>query len=235
MDTDIVKLFERAFAPKDRSDTDLRSLTEDASRLWNRIQALLKNGLISVKIEEEVVKLACLMLQLPDRNHKSNGNGKPHRSTFKDRVQKAIDYLVTAETRNAATAEAALRNRRSNIQSDASDITMELFHPTAKLLRQLLEKRPATDEAKLLLDAINLDDFGISGLILYAMNQAKNHGGLSKVNEGFSKRDQYGYWEVMLKDGFHFEYVRRIAQHRLEHARQMAALLADEIREDHLL
>ena len=55
---------------------------------------------------------------------------------------------------------------------------------------------------------------------------------MTQLVEGAEKREQYGYWEARLKDGFHFEPIRQIARERLEHARQVAAMLTDELRQD---
>jgi hypothetical protein len=49
------------------------------------------------------------------------------------------------------------------------------------------------------------------------------------VAEGSEKREEYGYWEARLKDGFHFEPVRKLAKARLDNARQASKLLADEL------
>ena len=53
-----------------------------------------------------------------------------------------------------------------------------------------------------------------------------------QVAEGFEKREQYGYWDARLKDGFHFEPVREMAKRRLENARAAARLLLSETQED---
>jgi hypothetical protein len=50
-----------------------------------------------------------------------------------------------------------------------------------------------------------------------------------QVAEGNQKREQYGYWDARLKDGFHFEQVRRLARQRLENMRKAAKLLDDEL------
>ena len=56
--------------------------------------------------------------------------------------------------------------------------------------------------------------------------------GISQVMEAADKREQYGYWEARLKDGFHFEQTRAVAKKRLEHTRRAATLLLGELRED---
>jgi hypothetical protein len=52
------------------------------------------------------------------------------------------------------------------------------------------------------------------------------------VADGAEKREQYGYWDARLKDGFHFEPVRQMAKRRVEHAREVARLLLEELKED---
>ena len=55
---------------------------------------------------------------------------------------------------------------------------------------------------------------------------------VKQVAEGCEKREQYGYWDARLRDGFHFEPIRRIAKRRLEHTRQVCKLLGEELEED---
>ena len=213
--TDIISICARFLAPKSHNDSANSQLDEDAMRLYNRIQVLVKKGSLQLTIDPEAIKLACLLLQLPS----PSGNGKPHRNTFKDRIHKAV---------------AAIQNLSATANED-SGIDTSVLSVTARLLGQLLDRTPGSVEAKLLVDSMNLDDFGVTGIILHAIHQARNHGGLMQVSQGIDKRDQYGYWDALLKDGFHFEHVRRIAVQRLERARQTATLLTEEIREDQSL
>jgi hypothetical protein len=61
---------------------------------------------------------------------------------------------------------------------------------------------------------------------------ARQGDGLKQFVEGLDKREQYGYWEARLKDGFHFEPIRQIAKRRLARAREVARMLTDELKED---
>ena len=61
---------------------------------------------------------------------------------------------------------------------------------------------------------------------------ARQGDGVVKLADGTEKREQYGYWEARLKDGFHFELVRQIATRRLDHARAAAKMLVEELKED---
>jgi hypothetical protein len=90
-------------------------------------------------------------------------------------------------------------------------------------------RNPASEESKLLADALNLDDFGVIGFVTRAIQLGRQGDGVNQVAEGNDKREQYGYWDARLKDGFHFEPVRRLARQRLENARKVAKLLSDEL------
>jgi hypothetical protein len=88
------------------------------------------------------------------------------------------------------------------------------------------------EDAKLLADALNLEDFGVIGLMMQMTHLARQGDGVLQLSDGAEKREQYGYWDARLKDGFHFEPVRQIARRRLEHARRVATMLADELKDD---
>jgi len=60
---------------------------------------------------------------------------------------------------------------------------------------------------------------------------AQGGGGVALVADGCRKRQQYGYWEARLKDGFHYEAVREMARQRLQHTMQVCAMLEEELRE----
>jgi hypothetical protein len=74
--------------------------------------------------------------------------------------------------------------------------------------------------------------FGVIGFVNRAIQLGRQGDGVSQVVDANQKRETYGYWDARLKDGFHFEPVRRIAKQRLEHLRQVAKLLEDELRDD---
>jgi hypothetical protein len=91
---------------------------------------------------------------------------------------------------------------------------------------------PVLEDARLLADAVNLEDFGLTGLVGQMIQLARQGDGIKQLVEGFEKREEYGYWEARLKDGFHFEPVRQIAKRRLARARQVATMLVEELKED---
>ena len=111
----------------------------------------------------------------------------------------------------------------------------DLLERATKILREMPQRSTKMDEAKLLADAVNLDDFGITGLVMQAMQLAKQNAGVEQVADGFEKRREYGYWEARLKDGFFFDAVRKLAIARLRRASEMVDLLLNELREDQAL
>ena len=107
-----------------------------------------------------------------------------------------------------------------------------LLDRTARLLREAPHRPPMLDDAKVLADAVNLEDFGVVGLVQQVIQLARHGQGVAQLADGLEKREQYGYWDARLKDGFHFGPVRDQARRRLEHARQTAALLREELADD---
>ncbi|HEX8524294.1 MAG TPA: hypothetical protein VF669_18710 [Tepidisphaeraceae bacterium] len=183
-------------------------LVDDAQRLFNRVQSFLALDLIPQDADSEAMEVACYALQLPMRDSKLLPTGKLGRTNLRDRVEQSAEILISTLSR---------------------DIEDELLERVTRLLLQLPQRSPAQPEARLLADALNLDDFGISGFVLRAIQLGLQGAGMTQVMESTEKRDEYGYWEARLKDGFHFEPVRQIARRRLERARQVHKLLREEL------
>src|SRR5262249_30392561 len=114
----------------------------------------------------------------------------------------------------------------------ADDVEEELLDRATRLLLETPHRAPMLEDARILADAMNLDDFGLVGLVGQMIQLARQGDGVMQLTEGLEKREQYGYWEARLKDGFHFEPVRQIAKRRLARARQVATMLAEELKED---
>ncbi len=101
-----------------------------------------------------------------------------------------------------------------------------------RLLQELPQRPPVLDEAKVLADAVNLDDFGAGGSLRLAGELATRGHGISSVARGWETRHDYGYWRSRLNDGFHFAASRAIARRRLDNARRLFEMLAEERDED---
>ncbi len=195
----------------DDSGTRAVRLIEDARRLWGRVQRFILMKLGPVEPERESLELACYALQLPLRHARAVAGIRTRQIGLRERAEQAAELLIAA------------------VAGRAPD---QLIDRTVRLLRELPHRNPMLDESRLLSDAVNLDDFGITGMILQAMQLGRQHAGLPQLIEAFDKRRQYGYWEARLKDSFHFEVVRDLARQRLSLAQTTADLLAHELEED---
>jgi hypothetical protein len=195
----------------DDNNTRDPRLVDDALRLWLRIEKFVSLHLVADP-DLEALELACYALQLPQKplSRPATG-GKMARTNLKDRTEQAAELLVTV------------------LENEADEA---LLDRATRLLHETPHKSPMVEDARLLADAINLEDFGVVGMILQTIQLARQGDGVKQVAEGAEKRDQYGYWNARLKDGFHFEPIRQIARRRVENARQLAALLLRELQED---
>ena len=212
VDKKIMVPLERALRALDDAPTGGPRLVDDAARLWRRAQKFLTMNLANPHdVQLDSLELACYAVHLPLRGGKNSVRAKLGRTPLKDRTEQAAEMLLGLV---ADVADEALLDR------------------TARVLHEVPQRQPALDEAKLLADAINLEDFSVVGLFTQTVELARNGDGVHQLVDGVQKREQYGYWSARLKDGFHFEPVRQIAQQRLERVRNVALLLSKELAED---
>ena len=211
MDAKVRQRLLKALAVVDEHGTVGARLVDDATRLWRRVEGFMKMGLVGPELDVEAMEVACYALQLPMRDRRLLPAGKLGRTNLRERVEQAAELLVTVMGKEADEA---------------------LMDRVTVLLPQLPQRTPASNEGKLLADAVNLDDFGVTGWVTRIIQIGIQGGGMSQVTEAADKREEYGYWEARLKDGFHFEPIRQIARRRLERARQIHKLLSDELSGD---
>ena len=214
LDVKLRARLERALRVVDDYGTTGPRLVQDARRLWSRIGTFVAMGLVPDspgRDELEALELASYALQLPQRRTRTLSTGKPGRSTLRDRAEEAAELLIGLAS---ADADEALLDR------------------TTRILQEMPHRSPMLDEARLLADAVNLDDFGMLGITQQAVQHARHGEGVAKLAYWLDRQEQYGYWEARLKDGFHFEAVRQIAQRRLDNARKVAGMLREELEED---
>jgi hypothetical protein len=194
----------------DQQGTHGPRLVDNAKRLWKRIEKFAAMDLVA-EPDMNALELACYAMQLPMRQSKPPSSGKLGRTNLRERAEQAAELLVTLF---------------------AGEIDEDLLDRATRLLHETPHRPPVMEDARLLADAVNLDDFGITGLIVQMIQLARQGGGVMQLADAWEKREEYGYWEARLKDGFHFEPVRQIAKRRLARARQMATMLAEELKED---
>ena len=189
-----------------------RQATEVA-KLVDRVHKLIALTGISPAggLDLDSLDLACHALHLPPRRGRSAPDGRAVRSSLRQRSEDAIEMLIRVA---------------------GKEVGEELLERTARLLREMHHRTPSLPEARVLADAVSLDDFGAVGLLRLAVETGRRGGNLLDVADGIDKRIQYGYWEARLKEGFHFSQTREIARRRLEHSKQFAQMLRGELAED---
>jgi hypothetical protein len=212
LDSKIRRILQQSLSTVDEHQTPGARLQEDAERLFNLCRKFLSMNLISAETADiEALETACFALQLPQRQSKPPTAGRLGRSNLKDRAEQSAELMVTL------------------FDGKIEDM---LLDRAARLLHEMPHKSPVPEEARLLADAINLDEFGLVGLINQMIQLARQGDGVNQLAEGCEKRDQYGYWDARLKEGFHFEPIRQLARRRVNNARQAARMLLDELNED---
>lgn len=182
-------------------------LLDDARRLWKQVDHWVARHLVSPDCDRPALELACYALQLPLKEKSIPCVGRYGQVNLRERAEQAAEGLLSELT-------------------DAGD--EGLLDRTTDLLHDVPSRQPSRDEAKLLADVINLDDFGVTGAVRQALLLALMGQGLDQLLEAAEKRDAYGYWEARLKDGFHFGPTREAARRRLARSRQFLELLRVE-------
>jgi hypothetical protein len=85
----------------------------------------------------------------------------------------------------------------------------------AEAVRQCNDRSTSLLEAQLLAEAENLDDMGT----MYVLRQLRQCQGdarpLRQLVATWQRQQEYGYWEVRIRDGFRFETTRALARERL--------------------
>jgi hypothetical protein len=201
---------QQALAVVDEHGTMGPRLIDDAVRLFARIGKFVAMKLVAEGVDLDALELACYAIQLQARRTRSLPTGRVARTSLRERAEEAAELLLSLDL----------------------DVDEELLDRTTRVLLEMPHRSPMLDESKLLADAVNLDDFGITGLVQQAIQTSRQGDGIVQFADGLQKREQYGYWDARLKDGFHFAPIRQIARRRLDNARHVALLLLAEMRDD---
>ena len=191
--------------------SDAPRLDADARRLWRRVRRFARDGLVRTPPDDAALELACWALQLPMRRGEDVAVGRLGIGNLRDRAELAAQRLV---------------------EELADDADADLLDRTARLLHETPGRPPVLEEAKLLADAVNLDDFGAGGALRQLAELAVRGEGVDTLLDAWHKGRDYGYWQARLADGFHFPAVRRLARRRLDNARRLFDLLDEERAED---
>jgi hypothetical protein len=184
-------------------------LLDDAHRLWRNCSFWISRHIVNPDCDLAAIELACYALQLPMKEKGIACVGKYGQVNLRERAEQAAEELV----------------------SELGDVNEKLLDGTSDLLHDVPLRSSTREEAKLLADVINLDDFGVTGVVNQTLLLALLGQGQDQLLEACEKRDAYGYWEARLKDGFHFGPTRETARRRLTRARQAVTMLREEVAE----
>src|SRR4051812_6577993 len=175
LDAKLRRRLEQTLRVVDDHATQGPRLVDDALRLCNRCQRFIAMRLVGAEPDLDALELACYALQLPVRQAKAPTSGKFGRTNLKDRAEQSAELLV------------------SLFDADTDE---NLLDRATRLLHEMPHRSPVPDEARVLADAVNLDDFGMVGLLMQMNQMARIGDGVKQFAEGAEKRDQYGYWEA---------------------------------------
>lgn len=184
------------------------SLSRAAEELFRRALAIARMELGGVTVDRDSLETASLALHLPFGNPRAMKPSSMGVFSISDRCGQSAELLISLGEDDDATERAT------------------------RLLGECPRRATPLSEARVLSDALNLEDFGIAGLCRAAAMIVQPGGSLAGLADAFHKREQYGYWDARLKDGFHFASTRDIARSRLESARAGIKLLLGELQEE---
>jgi hypothetical protein len=96
------------------------------------------------------------------------------------------------------------------------------------ILQEHRKRDTKLPEARVLADALSLEEFGLIGF--WNQNRQFHASGksLEQLLKLWKAQHDYGYWESRLREGFHFEAARRTARERLAHMKGLYERLQRE-------
>jgi len=102
-----------------------------------------------------------------------------------------------------------------------------------KIIIESSNKLTQVTEAAILSDGQSLDDMGAVGIFNDFRRYLVHGKGVTEAIDNWQRKIDYRYWETRLKESFHFETVRRIADRRFHAAEYlMKQLRAENIAKD---
>ena len=93
-------------------------------------------------------------------------------------------------------------------------ITGSKIDKISRIITESANRETDMAEAGILSDATNLDDVGAVGVFNEFRRFAIQGRGVSEVLDSWKKKVDYRYWQARLKEGFHYEAVRKLAFQR---------------------
>ena len=98
----------------------------------------------------------------------------------------------------------------------------------SKIMIESFNRFTDMTEAMILADGRGLEDMGVTGLLGMLRRQVLEGKAISAMLESWKRKIEYGYWQTRLDEGFRFDAVRMIAQHRFAAIERIMDQLAAE-------
>jgi len=102
---------------------------------------------------------------------------------------------------------------KRRMQSDTEPDTLQR---AADAIHALGKKDHESVEARILADAVALDQFGVVSLWQAIRRGLEEGTGVQSVLDRWRRRNEFRYWDVVMKENIYFPEVREIARRRLE-------------------
>lgn len=185
--------------------------------LWEKTQRILRNAEMiaeepqiansDMPIDRFCLRCGCLFLLSCEVGGENSDENTQNGS-------KSSDSLA----RSAEIAEAEL----------GSLLPAKKLNYLCKVIVESVNHRTNLPESMILSDAAMLESVGAVGLMNEIGRNINSGKGVGELITSRKKKELYCYWDAMLKDGFHFEMVREIAEERHEFANQIMRGLEEE-------
>jgi len=113
-------------------------------------------------------------------------------------------------------------------QSLAGFLPPGTLERAARAVRGLNDREPTSVEAQVVVEANNLEEFGL--LLLWpAIRRGMVDGkGIQAVIDSWRRKKEYQFWSARLRDSFRFPAIREIAERRLERLEQFMMQLEEQ-------
>lgn len=112
--------------------------------------------------------------------------------------------------------------------SQVKQLSETKVEKVCKIITDSHNKQSVIPEARLIHEAICLEEIGIIGILNELRAMGNHERSITALLNGWNMKDQYGYWEAIISDGMILDCTKTAARKRLESARQFIEYLKDE-------
>lgn len=189
--------------------------------LWDRAQRLAQNIESICRLDEITgSSLPIDILCVTSAAYWSDAGLAEHLGSKEHR-----EYLNTFDTNNHSFLE---RSTEILAEKLAGLIDAQIIDKISQIITESAEANTQMTEAKILSDARNLDDMGVTGIVNDIKRCSANGKGILDIIKNWQRKIDYGYWQARLKDSFRFDSVQKLAEQRINSAEHFMNQLQTE-------